>query len=374
MTKMTSPGDMVAKARLVSCTGTGQWKLSTSRVTSASSWAMVTGVRFPFFNAPGVFMSGIEAGTCVGEGVRANQQTRPKDDLSWSEVGEMAYGYLRIPLALVFVEIIYWWATEPSASLEPLQVALAWLWTGISNLLWPGSAELVFHGPSQSWTGVNLIGSGFDYGEVPLYIDAECAGIHEIMFLGVLMLLTPGVEQTIRNRSLIGMILIVQFINFLRLVALYPIGMQYGEAKMNEMHEFIFRQGFLILLVLFWIIWYIQLDRNGNRDKKAKPSLSDIPKISQIKIRDVLPRTSIVALLFCAMIAIWATHEVTMNDDNLQFKAIAEECEGSECQNDDAKIWPNVWDRTVRMWLCAGMIAAFAIFKVQPLGDVREEE
>ncbi len=62
--------------------------------------------------------------------------------------------------------------------LVPLQVALAWLWTGISNLLWPGSAELVFHGPSQSWTGVNLIGSGFDYGEEPLYTDAECAGIH----------------------------------------------------------------------------------------------------------------------------------------------------------------------------------------------------
>ncbi|MDG1525556.1 MAG: hypothetical protein P8Q90_05765, partial [Candidatus Thalassarchaeaceae archaeon] len=126
--------------------------------------------------------------------------------------------------------------------------------------------------------------------------------------------------------------------------------------------------------VLFWIIWYIQLDRNGNRDKKAKPTLSDIPNLKQIKLREVLPRTSIVALLFCAMIAIWATHEVTMNDDNLQFKAIAEECEGSECQNDDAKIWPNVWDRTVRMWLFAGMVATFAILKVQPQGDVGEEE
>ena len=110
---------------------------------------------------------------CAGEAVRANRQSLPKDDLSWSEVGEMAYGYLRIPLALVFVEIMYWWATEPDASLEPLQVVLAWLWSGVSNLIWPGSAELFYHGPSQSWTGVTLIEYGFYDVEVPLCIAAE---------------------------------------------------------------------------------------------------------------------------------------------------------------------------------------------------------
>tara|TARA_B110000438_G_C15810890_1_gene649579 strand:- start:1782 stop:2741 length:960 start_codon:yes stop_codon:yes gene_type:complete len=319
-------------------------------------------------------MRGIEAGTGAGGDVRANQKSRPKDDLSWSEVGEMAYGYLRIPLALVFVEIIYWWATEPDASLEPLQVFLAWLWTGVSNLLWPGSAELVFHGPSQSWTGVNLIGSGFYNGEIPLYIDAECAGVHEIMFLGVLMLLTPGVDRRIRNRSLIGMVFIVQFLNFLRLVALYPIGMKYGEAQMNEMHEFIFRQGFLILLVLFWIIWYIQLERNGVRNTKANPALSDIPKLKQIKIRETLPTASIVTLIICALIAIWATHEVTMKDENLHFKTISEECEGAECRTDAAEIWPNAWDRSVRLWLFSGIISGMAILKIEPLSTGDGEE
>ena len=91
--------------------------------------------------------------------MRETRSHHSKDDLSWSEVGEMAYGYLRIPMALILVQVVYWWATEPDASLEPLQVLLAWLWTGCSNLIWPGSAELVFHGPSQSWTGVNLVGS-----------------------------------------------------------------------------------------------------------------------------------------------------------------------------------------------------------------------
>jgi exosortase/archaeosortase family protein len=317
--------------------------------------------------------------------VRESRDRNSKDDISWAEVGEMSYGYLRIPMTLILVQVIYWWATEPDASLEPLQVFLAWFWSGCSNLFWPGSAELVFHGPSQSWTGVNLIGSGFINGEVPLYVDAECAGVNEIMFLGTLMLLTPGVENRIRNRSLLGMAVIVQFLNFLRLLALYPIGMQYGEAEMNEMHEFIFKQGFLILLVVFWFIWFIMLERNGLRDIKSKPALSDLKKFKNIEMRDTLPRGSVIALIICAILAVWSTYEVTMNDENLRFKGVAEDCEydtldgyidseGTPCF-DEMNIWNNVWDRTIRGWLFAGLIGAIAIVRIKPeVKDLGEEE
>ena len=294
---------------------------------------------FPFLQCDGRMRRGFEAPMCTAGIVRGKDHTRDKEDISLAEFSEMAYGYLRIPLALVFVEIVYWWATEPDASLEPLQVALAWLWTSVSNLFWPGSAELVLHTQSNTWTGVNLYGSGFDYGNVPLYIDAECSGVHEIMFLGTLMALTPGVVKETRIRSLIGMVFIVQFLNFLRLIALYPIGMQYGEAQMNELHEFIFRHGFLIILVLFWIIWYISLERNGQLNKSIKPSLKNIPKIEQFALRETLPRASVVTIIFAILIAIWATHEVTLNEDNQKFKAISEECDGGDCENDDAKVW-----------------------------------
>ena len=315
--------------------------------------------------------------------MRENRQAQTKEDLSWSEVGEMAYGYLRIPLALILVEVVYWWLTEPDASLEPLQVFLAWIWSGTSNLIWAGSAELVFHGPSQSWTGVNLMGSGFYNGEVALYIDAECAGVHEIMFLGALMLLTPGVERRVRNRSLIGMAMIVQFLNFLRLLALYPIGMKYGEAEMNEMHEFIFRQGFLILLVVFWFIWFLMLDRNGLRDKKARPALTDLPKIDQMRLRDSLPRISVIILILAGILAIWSTYEVTLNDDNLKFKGLAEDChfdeddgwkgsDGGQCY-DEMEIWENVSDRTIRSWIFSGFLVLSAIVRIEPENILEEE-
>ena len=318
--------------------------------------------------------------------MRETRSHHSKDDLSWSEVGEMAYGYLRIPMALILVQVVYWWATEPDASLEPLQVLLAWLWTGCSNLIWPGSAELVFHGPSQSWTGVNLIGSGFINGEVPLYIDAECAGVNEIMFLGTLMLLTPGVQKQIRYRSLLGMAVIVQFLNFLRLMALYPIGMQYGEAEMNEMHEFIFKQGFLILLIVFWFVWFMMLERRGLRNKNAKPALSDLYKYRNLRMRESLPKASVIVLVICALLAVWSTYEVTMNEENLKFKGVAEDCqydsmegyvdsEGKSCFV-EMNIWDNVWDRSIRGWLFSGIVAMLAIVKApQPkVAGLWEEE
>ena len=111
MTKTMSPGDIVAGfAFSRRC---GAMKPRTSNVTSATACAMVWGG--PLSSMRRGFHDRIEAGTGAAMGVRENQKSRPKDDLSWSEVGEMAYGYLRIPVALVFVEIVLW-ATEPDAS------------------------------------------------------------------------------------------------------------------------------------------------------------------------------------------------------------------------------------------------------------------
>ena len=41
---------------------------------------------------------------------------------------------------------------------------------------------------------------------------------------------------------------------------------------MNEMHEFIFKQGFLILLIVFWFVWFMMLERRGLANKNAKPA------------------------------------------------------------------------------------------------------
>ena len=313
--------------------------------------------------------------------MREKRQTRPKEDLSWSEVGEMAYGYLRIPLALIIVEALYWWATAPAASFEAYQTALAWMWVGLSNIIWPGSAELVFHGPSQAWTGVNLYDSAFQGGMERMYVSDECAGMHEIVFLGVLMLLTPGVNSRTRCRSILGMVLLVQLLNFVRLMVLFPIATNGSVEEMFAFHEFILSQGFLAILVLIWLAWYIILDRKGLIDRKAKPSLSDLPDLKQLRLKDSLSRLSIVVLVLSAILAVWATHEAAIDDHNMELKVAAQECHYDteeklwkpEFCTDDKMMWEDVWGRAVRGWLFAGLFSTLAIVTFEPK-ETQEEE
>ena len=313
--------------------------------------------------------------------MREKRQTRPKEDLSWSEVGEMAYGYLRIPLALIIVEALYWWATDPAASFEAYQTALAWMWVGLSNIIWPGSAELVFHGPSQAWTGVNLYDPAFQGGMERMYVSDECAGMHEIVFLGVLMLLTPGVNSRTRCRSILGMVLLVQLLNFVRLMVLFPIATNGSVEEMFAFHEFILSQGFLAILVLIWLAWYIILDRKGLIDRKAKPSLSDLPDLKQLRLKDSLSRLSIVVLVLSAILAVWATHEAAIDDHNMELKAAAQDCHYDtdeklwkpEFCTDDKMMWEDVWGRAVRGWLFAGLFSTLAIVTFEPK-ETQEEE
>ena len=293
----------------------------------------------------------------------------------------MAYGYLRIPLALIIVEALYWWATDPAASFEAYQTALAWMWVGLSNIIWPGSAELVFHGPSQAWTGVNLYDSAFQGGMERMYVSDECAGMHEIVFLGVLMLLTPGVNSRTRCRSILGMVLLVQLLNFVRLMVLFPIATNGSVEEMFAFHEFVLSQGFLAILVLIWLAWYIILDRKGLIDRKAKPSLSDLPDLKQLRLKDSLSRLSIVVLVLSAILAVWATHEAAIDDHNMELKAAAQGCHYDteeklwkpEFCTDDKMMWEDVWGRAVRGWLFAGLFSTLAVVTFESK-ETQEEE
>ena len=130
----------------------------------------------------------------------------------------------------------------------------------------------------------------------------------------------------------------------------------------------------------------MMLEQRGLRNKNAKPALSDLYKYRNLRMRESLPKASVIALVICALLAVWSTYEVTMNEENLKFKGVAEDCqydpmegyvdsEGKSCFV-EMNIWDNVWDRSIRGWLFSGIIAMLAIVKVpQPkVADMWEEE
>lgn len=305
------------------------------------------------------------------------------------EILDQAWAFLRIPLALVFIEMVYWWATDTSNSMEPLQVTIAHIWTWLSNVIWPGSAEMFTHA-TGAFTGVQLNNPTFEQGMVRTYVSDECIAIHEIIFLGTLMMLTPGVNRNLRIRSIAAMAGIVQCINLVRLLLLYPFAVsgcelqpgQIGcEAAMNTFHNLILTHGFLLLLVGIWLGWFFWLKSSG-RIGSTRVNLSELENLRRVKFRESLPTGSVIVLIACLLLGSWATWAYAIDDENQILKAMSGDCEwGDEgwrdsdnqsCYYEMAR-WEEVEGRSIRAWIFAGIFAGLAIINIPEKEDDTEK-
>jgi len=198
----------------------------------------------------------------------ATARSRPEGDLSWDEVGELALRYGRIPLALLCVEAFYWFLTMPSDTLVPVQLTEAWLWNELTNLIYgEGSAVLSTH---NGWmTRIDLQHPSFPgpFDSVGLYVSDECAGVHEMIFVSTLVMMTDGVPQQQKWRAVAVMCGVVYVLNLLRLVVFYPIALNACMATPNtqacltpmwQFHENVYTWGFLVILVGMWLVWFVK--------------------------------------------------------------------------------------------------------------------
>ena len=134
---------------------------------------------------------------------KSSKRVSNSQDMTWSEVFQLSKSYLKIPLALLFIEAIYWFITQPSNTLVPIQISEAWIWSGITNLIYgEGTATLT---TNNGWmTQVNLHNENFPgvLDTVALYVSDECAGVHEMLFISTLIIMTDGVSQRLKFRSI----------------------------------------------------------------------------------------------------------------------------------------------------------------------------
>jgi exosortase/archaeosortase family protein len=187
------------------------------------------------------------------------------EDLSWAEVAHLGKSYMRIPFALLMVEAFYWFITQPKNTLGPIQVSVAWVWHKLTNLIYgDGASSLSSH---DGWvTRVDLHHTAFpDYDTISTYVSDECAGVHEMIFLSTLILMTTGVPQRLRIKSALIGCGIIYVLNVLRLVLFYPIavadctelgGVNGCDIGVWQYHTAVYEWGFLVALILIWLVWF----------------------------------------------------------------------------------------------------------------------
>lgn len=204
--------------------------------------------------------------------------SKASDDMSWGEVAQLGLRYGKIPLALLAVEALYWFITQPSDTLALIQVTEAYIWNEVTQLMFgEGASTLSTH---NGWmTRIDFHHEAFPgaFNSVGLYVSDECAGVHEMIFLSTLVLMTDGVTQREKFKAVAVMCGIVYVLNIVRLVAFYPIAVEGCLANPNQpeclndmwnFHTFVYQWGFLIVLLLMWLAWF-KFIGGANRTMKA---------------------------------------------------------------------------------------------------------
>ena len=284
----------------------------------------------------------------------ATTTARPDGDMSWREVGELGLRYGRIPLALVIVEAFYWFLTLPSDTLAPIQVTEAWIWNELTNIIYgEGSAVISHH---NGWlTRIDLVHVDFPgpYDSVGLYVSDECAGVHEMIFLSTLVLMTDGVTQREKFKAVAVMCGIVNVLNIVRLVAFYPIAVEDCLANPNQpaclngmwnYHTFVYQWGFLIVLLLMWLVWFKFI---GGASSTMKASQEDKEQW-RIVIRKRWEQKHVtfvgIMILFFGIAWFW----VNGNSAAMDAKNVIDFCAFSDLTTPNCYEAQNTWDNAIQ--------------------------
>lgn len=281
------------------------------------------------------------------------KSTYSKEDLEWSEVAQLGLRYARIPLALLCMEAFYWFLTQPSDTLAPIQVSEAWIWNELTNLIFGEGASIL--GTHNGWsTRIELNHSTFpgNFDNIALYVSDECAGVHEMIFLSTLVAMTEGVPQKLKIRSILVMCSIIYILNILRLLVFYPIAVEDCIALPNDpaclqgmwnWHTFVWKYGFLLVIVSMWVAWFW---RFGGPARTLDASVAGTDKW-RLAFRKKWELKQFYILAGAVFLLLFAVYNVTSNEEAMAAKETLDLCYFSELVTSECGQAQNRWDDAI---------------------------
>ncbi|RAH15764.1 MAG: hypothetical protein CMB56_002830 [Methanobacteriota archaeon] len=200
----------------------------------------------------------------------------PKEDISIKELIQMGKKYLLIPTGLLLVEIIYMILTSSQDTLAGIQEIVARIWNNLNQTIYGDeTSTLLMYGDTGLMTKVELYNPNFpdlQNNTIDFYVSDECAGVHEMLFLTTLIILTPYVSRTIKSVTIPITIILIFLLNIIRLLFIYPLAVsgceknpgEFGcDAPWKVFHDFVFEWGSLIILTFIWLAWFLMVNKSS---------------------------------------------------------------------------------------------------------------
>ena len=159
---------------------------------------------------------------------------------------DTGFNFILVVAIVLPVDLLFQYATQDTNSLSYYQTFMTHLLIWILSL-----AGVNAHYSTHTGTpvvSVEGLSAGWE-------IASACTGLHETLFIGLLVLLFRGVRPRVRVKWAVIFALIIFVETLLRILAGYPMERNLGFATWDRFHFYWWHYGQYAFIMLLFIIW-----------------------------------------------------------------------------------------------------------------------
>lgn len=168
----------------------------------------------------------------------------------------VAYNFLLVMAFVLPIDLLFQYLTRAENSLLLYQKFLTWVIYVVESAFGIGVYIRGEHGTVLSYDDM-----------IDMEIVAECTGLHETVFLSLLIICFRGVKPIVRAKWAIYAIIFIFIENLMRIISGYPLIHIFGFSTWDKFHYFWWHTGQYALIMAIFVLWVMVVA--GKPDNKS---------------------------------------------------------------------------------------------------------
>ena len=168
----------------------------------------------------------------------------------------VAYNFFLVMAFVLPIDLLFQYLTRAENSLLLYQKFLTWVIYVVESAFGIGVYIRGEHGTVLSYDDM-----------IDMEIVAECTGLHETVFLSLLIICFRGVKPIVRAKWAIYAIIFIFIENLIRIISGYPLIHIFGFSTWDKFHYFWWHTGQYALIMAIFVLWVMVVA--GKPDNKS---------------------------------------------------------------------------------------------------------
>jgi len=156
----------------------------------------------------------------------------------------VAYNFFLVMAFVLPIDLLFQYLTRAENSLLLYQKFLTWVIYVVESAFGIGVYIRGEHGTVLSYDDM-----------IDMEIVAECTGLHETVFLSLLIICFRGVKPIVRAKWAIYAIIFIFIENLIRIISGYPLIHIFGFSTWDKFHYFWWHTGQYALIMAIFVLW-----------------------------------------------------------------------------------------------------------------------